>query len=268
MTDRLYYFLEEAFDMLGRRLYGAEWNGNELIAPEVPNPETIEQKAAQLEQAIAGLNHEIETAQGKIARTTDAAKVEALTARIADLENRRSECHFEQSGLPLLNKSYIASFELFERHRATREQLIGALATGVLKAWAMRGDNGIGIHARFWQGERGFAYYLDLSLVVLPRSEHGKRRGTAKILKTDFNAWLQSVTPMTEDANAALSVEQQAAAWFKQEVAAKLHTPPVRDTLLEEMRGKFPQLSSRAALRVWSQHAPETWKKAGRRSGS
>tara|TARA_R110002012_G_scaffold240677_1_gene414887 strand:+ start:232 stop:1038 length:807 start_codon:yes stop_codon:yes gene_type:complete len=268
MTDRLYFFLEETFDMLGRRLYGSEWTGNELIAVTVESPQAIEEKAAPLVQAIADANAEIVAAQDEIASTVDAAKVETLTARITDLENRRGQLHSEQNDLPLLTESYTTSYELFERHRVTEEHLIGALASGAMRAWAMRGDNGTGIHARFWRGEKGFAYYLDLSLVVLPLTEYGKRRGTAKIRITDFNAWLESVTPITEDAIAKLSVEEQATAWFKQEVAANQNKSPGRKNIVPRMQELFPGLSERAALQIWQQHAPEQWKEPGRRPGS
>ena len=235
---------------------------------QVEAPALIQEKADCLDKEIAPISAEIETIRAEIARSVNVETIANLTARIDELSERGSTLRCQHSALPLLTDSYISAFDTFERRRITEDLLIGALASNEIQCWALRGSNGIGIHSHLWCGARGFAYYLDLSLVVLPRYDYGKRRGTAKIRQTDFNTWLKSVSPLTEEAAAVLSTEEKAAAWFLREVATNRNKPPRRDDSLSEMQNHFPDLSMRAARRVWEKNAPGVWKKAGRRHGS
>lgn len=260
------HFLEEAFELLGKHLYGSEWTGWELTASPVDDPDAIERKRAEFGKQIEGLHAEITVIDERIAATVDAVTIEKLQDRRAALLSELGALHSTLSDLPVIDDRHRQRHRTFLRRQNAEAILVDALSAGDLQAWATRGLEATGIPKHLWQGEKGFQYYLELSLVVLPRQEFGKRRGSVKLRSAEFDAWLMTVERIVVDPETPLSPEEQATIWFRRFIEQQTGTPPKRDYALHRMKLEVHDLSGAGALRVWQAHAPKHWKTPGPRS--
>lgn len=261
---RTFFFLEEAFELLGKHLYSSEWTGRELTAWPVDDPDVIERKRTKLDKRIEDLRAEIAATEERIATTVDATRIDELRERRAAQLNEHGSLHSTLALLPVIDDTYRNRHRTHQRRLNAEAILVDALSAGDLQALATRGLENTGIPKHFWQGEKGFKYYLELSLVVLPRQDFGKRRATVKFGRTDTHTWLKTVAPIAEGARAVRSLEEQATVWFVEYVERYKTKRPTKANVFDEMRERFPGLSKRACERIWNQHAPEKWKRAGR----
>ncbi|WP_028793198.1 hypothetical protein [Thalassobaculum salexigens] len=264
--ERVFYFLEEAFDLLGRHLYASEWDAQEIIARPCPDPDEGDDLRVELGQQFSALTAEIDALKSAIGKTTNAAEVSRLKGESAVLEERRQDVALKRDALPIAGNLERARYARWQRRETAERVLIDAFKAETLKAWSSRGPSMTQITPDLWRGEvHGFTWYLDLSLAVLPQSISSVRRGVIKIQSDDFHKWRSTVPPIATEAQADLPLEDRATLWFRQFVSDHQGPEPKRDSAIWKIRETFPKLSEAAGKRIWAKNAPSAWKRPGPR---
>ena len=255
--------------MLGRRLYAGRWDGREITARPVDAPSVADDRRAELAASIERLDGEIEALARRIAKSVKADEIDLLIAEKAELEDRRQHLALSVGALPVFDQRDQQRLETWRRRSAAYQTLLEAFRDNTLKAWSARGMEMTLIDAELWRGEyKGFACYLDLSLVVLPRTWSGKRRGVVKIRIQDFQDWLASVLPVVPEAMDDLSTEARAKIWLQDYARKNGHIVVRKSEVLRQMSADVGDPGKRAFERLWQSHAPAPWRKRGRRHGT
>lgn len=265
-TPRALYSLEEAFELLGTHLYGNAWTGWEITATPVDDPDGIDQQRAELDAQLKGIASEIADIDRQIATVVEAEAIKERKEQLVTLSGKRSDLNAALSDLPVIDDRHRQRHDRFHRRQHTERLLIEAFSTGALHAFSTRGLEATGIPKHLWQGENGFQYYLELSLVVLPREQFGKRCGSVKLRSTEFDAWLVTVERIVVDPETPLTPEEQATIWFRRFIEQHTGIPAKHGYAIHLMRLEVHDLSGAGALRVWRAHAPKHWKRSGPRS--
>ena len=103
------YLLNEAFELLGRKLYGTDWTGGELGAQEWPSPDDWNGKRHRLQSTVAALDHDIQELEDQRPRTVNESEVKVIEDRLRKLRDKRAEVLIELARHPVPDKSFIAS---------------------------------------------------------------------------------------------------------------------------------------------------------------
>ena len=203
ITER-YYPMVWAFDHLGKHLYALQWTGNELSAREMDSPECINAKRKPLDDEIERIDKEVASLQDKKRRTTNEERLIDLDAQIQRLLTQRYKASAKLFDIREIDDGYLKAFETFKRRKEAETLLIDALKGGELSAQLI---DGYCIPRSFWNETRGFQYYLEESLAVIPGDQYGKRRGTIVLEKSAFKDWLRGVVPFEIDQESPPSAE-------------------------------------------------------------
>ena len=262
---RTFYFLEEVFELLGTHLYGSTWTGWEITARPVDDPDESEQRRSELNAQIESSAAKMTAFDERIDATVDAATIKRLQDRRAAQQSKHSDLHIALVNLPMIDDAYRRRHGAFHRRQNAERILIGAFAQNDLHAWAVRGREIIGIPEQLWQDRKGFQYYLELSLAVLPRDVSGVRRGTVKIRTAEFQSWLMTIERVIIEPGTQLAPEERAIIWFLRFIEEQSGAWPKRDYVIHLMKLEVRELSGAGALRVWRAHAPKHWKRSGPR---
>lgn len=267
--ERVFYFLEEAFDLLGRHLYASQWDGREITARPIAAPTNVDEQRAELTAGIAELDGVIHALNEQRSKCVDSAEMEAISAKRSEEEEERQRLTLAIGKLPYFDDHDRRRLEIWQRRTTAHETLLDAFRAGHLKAWSARGLEMTLIDPELWRREhRGFACYLDLSLVVLPRTWSGQRRGVVKIRIQDFQNWLASVLPVAVEAVGTLSKEDRARIWLQDFVRENAHRVVLKREVHEAMDKAVGDPGKRAFKRLWETHVPAAWRKRGRRHGT
>lgn len=263
-SDDSHYYLLQAFDRLGRHLFGEEWTGQEFQARPTRKPEAVAAEAAPIEARLA----EIQKAQNALTeakrRTTNADEVARLADELERLEMERREDLASLQQIAQTIESAHRDWPAFSRHSRTYDTLFSALRSERLQAEAV---DGMQIEWPVWEQEPGFVCYLNLSLVHVARYRSSARRMSVIIRKEAFETWRKTVDPINEKALAEIPPEQRCRAWLPGFMAAQTLPVPKPDVRAEAQQ-LFPGLSTRAFDRVWSDTAPKDRRRGGRPKAS
>ena len=168
-----YHFLLQAYDRLGRHLYGAEWTGQEILQPRLDPPEDVQVQREPLERQIGEVNAREDKIRAIISVTTDETLIAALEHEKGDQFSKRAQLQKDLRQLPKPDENYRRCYDAYARAEKAKAILFDALTSEAIKAQA---SLGMLIDWPGWGRMRGFRYDLDLSLVILPRTISGKRR--------------------------------------------------------------------------------------------
>lgn len=255
------YLLNEAFELIGQRLYGDAWTAQELFARKIVSPDEMMAERAPFEAAIDTAQRLIGRLRKEQGRVTDTRRLVEIEAEIKDASERRSDAYFQLQHLPdPTDDSYISDHGTFLRRNNAEQTLITALGRGDIEVWLLGGS---GVPKEFWHGQNGFAYDLMLSVVWMPRQRSGLRRGSARIRETQFDDWLRSVLPDDAADRADISPEDRCRAFLIEAGRSGPKAKP-RDAYKKEAMAAIPGLSERAFLQAWAEIAPPHWKRRGR----
>jgi len=264
LSDDSHYYLLQAFNHLGRHLFGDEWTGQEFQAPPATDPREITTKIEPLAPRQAELEQEMKTLTEAKGRTTDADEIARLNSELARLTDERNAVANLGYKLEQDLRSAQGDWPPFDRHTRTLETLLSAFRSKLIRADT---PNGVGIEWADWEQAGGFVCYLALSLVCAPRLRSSVRRFSVIVRKDGFAEWIKSVTPINEKALAETPPEQRCRAWLPGFMAAQTFPVPKPDVRAEAQK-RFPGLSKRAFDRVWSDTAPEHRRRGGRPKAS
>ncbi len=255
-----YYLLLEAYDLLGRRLYGRTWTGTEITARPLRPPEEIAAEHEALTRRIEALDARLAELSAEQMRLVQEDALADNERKREALLHQRQELTTRLERLPTADAQYRDKHDAFRRRVETETRLITALAEGELAA--VIGFQ-LELPRHVWRGERGFKYYLDLSLAVVPRTMSAKRHDSV-LLRTDaFDAWIETISPVVTGDPDLLPAEAMCIRYLRDVVkkGPKEHPKPA---YLEEALALIPDLSRRQFNRLWAQEVPQNWKRSGR----
>ena len=254
--DRFYPLLW-TFDLIGERIFSDQWTGTEHRSGPTPSPDEIRAQRAPLEKRVARFEKQWSDLRDRQSRITDEAELGQIKSEIDKLTGKKADTNRQLIDLPEVGEASQRRYKSFQRRVEAEGRLLSALRGGELTAYVM---DQLVIDSGYWRGRRGFKYYLSESLVILPRSDFGQRRGMAAVAIQQFDGWLEhSIGP-----GGAPPPEELAKAYlrelFEQQPTLK------RDEYLELVKRKFPEFSMRKIrTRIWDEVAGVDQTKPGRR---
>lgn len=255
------YLLNEAFELIGLRLYGHDWKGQELFARKAISPTEVRQRRAPFDAVIDETKSLGEKLWDERRRTVDANRMKEIEAELAAANRRRTDAYHELEYIAdPSDESYLQGYHRYERRCRSEERLIEALGRGDIEAYI---PGGLNIPSEFWAGRKGFAYDLALSAVCMPRNYSGARRGSVRIRESQFDKWVRLVLPDDAADRADISPEDRCRG-FLIDAARSGQKMKSREAYKEEARASIPGLSERAFLQAWAEVAPPHWRRKGR----
>jgi hypothetical protein len=152
------------------------------------------------------------------------------------------------------------AYETYQRGLVAENMLIDAL-----KDRAITANNGRNtpIDNLFWKGHPHFGYYIELSIVRMPRSSGLRRFEPARIEEQELDSWLLTLVPLTESAKKPLSLEDQCRLFLRKQVAAGPQKKS-KEAYFLEAGGEIPGLIRAGFDRAWKIEA-RAWTRGGRR---
>ena len=255
------YTLTEVFEAVGRRLFGDAWAGDEWLMPAIPSPEEIEAERRPLLEARSNAEARRDELQSEMARTVDPTRMKEILGTVEEIAGTIDEIGDRLLTIPEPDGRYRARFATYERRLTAEDVLIAALRRSELKAK----DRGGGpIPEDLWEGRKGFGYYLDLNIVVMPRNRGSRRRYSVRLDETEVETWLQTILPL-DDARIDEVSPKQRCVLFLSELIREGDPPRPKAEILAEARSRIPDLSARGFNAVWENTVPESWRRSGRR---
>jgi hypothetical protein len=255
------YLLSEAFELIGRRLFADDWNGNEWTITRAKSPEQLRDDRAPNVEKLAHFEANLKEIEDGIRRTTNATAIARLKRKRAAAFERRNKVGQALLSLPEPTEFHEWQYATYLRRQKAEELLVDSLRRGVFKAHNGRGyviDNVL------WNGHPGFVYSIELSAVRLPRALSSKRFEAARIPEGEFDRWLETLPPLTESAEAALPPIERCRSYLKRQVEAGPQAKSKAE-YLAEAQSLIPKLTEVDFESVWKEGASDEWKQPGRR---
>ncbi len=256
------YLLSEAFEMIGKRLYGTEWTSLEICANKQPAPEELEKRYADNEKARDQAHIELGEIEAQIAKTTSATKIQSLKRKLAAIHSRLPDIHSELD-LTRPDGAWRESAATYQRKLKAERMLIDALAQRKIQShngWNQTHDN------HFWGGHPHFRHSIALSIVRMPKQYSSRGWEPSRINEGEFDKWLDTVEPVTSSALAQVTREDQCVAWLRRsvETSGGQQTKSKAD-YFTEASVQIAGLTEREFNRAWPRTVPASWKGGGRR---
>ncbi|MBB3065350.1 hypothetical protein [Limibacillus halophilus] len=254
------YLLLEAFDLLGRHLYGDDWTGLEAWARPQRSTREIRQEREALLAEIEKSTIALDALTRRYNAVLDHDEQRALDAEITATRQALNETRNRLRDLPSLTGSHIRDSAAYER-RAVAEGLIkGALDKGELTA--IYGPNQP-FAWQDWKNQPWFRLDIALSLATVSPELSNLRRAPVFLPRATFQTWLDGIEPKTLERLEEMTPEMRCRAYLKEEVS-KGKTKS-RDDYQEEALSLIEGLSIRLFRQLWTEIVPDSWKQGGRR---
>ncbi|MDK9721940.1 MAG: hypothetical protein OEL53_12240 [Rhodospirillales bacterium] len=258
-----HYFLIEAFQLLGKRLFGPEWQEDELNAPRLEAPHIVAAQRAPLEAEIAELDNLVSGIDQSISRNIDMKAIEAFQEERANHFARRQEIIASLRNVYVTDLSYQSRHAAYVRRTETETRLFDALRSDNILSNIL---GGIVLNGSHWQNRPGYRHIIDLSLIVLPKLVYSKRRGTVLLPMAAFDAWLDTVMPIVINPASPPSPDLLCAQFLRRVFAqGEPYAYQKKQGFRAAARQAVPGLSDRAFNRAWGNTAPDSFKKGGRK---
>lgn len=258
----LYFVLREAYDRLGHCLYGSQWTGDEIDKDRLDPPEKFEAARAPIEARLQEINEELKAAEGQ-KWSVKADTVTQAEKNSSALFNERESLLGQLRNMHEPNDEYRTRHAAYQRRARTEAVLVDALGKG--KVQVIYGSNMI-LPGYVWRGERGFRYYLECSIAIVPRHVSAIRRGPVFVKASSFADWLRTVAPETSAVAVQRAIQERCAQFLLEKIKeTDGKQAKSRDEYFKEARALIPGLSREEFLRVWGNTVPESWRGRGRR---
>jgi hypothetical protein len=277
-----HYSLLQAFDLTGRRIFGADWTGSEAWSRRSDDPAVSMNERAAIGQEIAALERSMADLGVQITHPNDAdhKKVSQDSYRELNKKLREAESKYRHF-LPSYD-GWIIDHAAYLRMSKVDGLLMTAFGLGELKIYY---GNGNTVPWEDWRLRPAFKVYVHLSMVRVPRSERSGRgivqsnrdssitpdnpyqkpsRYAAFVDSAEFNQWVSKYSS-SPDAPGAIEPEEQCRFMIKDMLLQSDKTVLIKANCWQECKNKIPKLSERAFIRVWTDLAPLNWQKGGRR---
>lgn len=259
--DRRDYFLSETFEFVGRRLYGDSWTGREIFQHPVPSPEQLSQAHVSSREAYETIEREIAAIRERISHTISESEIRDLEQQLTSKTEVREAAIRDLNSHPKPTDTNASLYDHYQRRLEAEATLMEAIGNGRI---TVHNSHNHPIDSLLWKGHPHFCYDLELSVVRVPRSYSARRFHAARIAIREFDAWLNTISPLTKSAERALSPRERCERFLQKMVKAGQQQKPKAD-YLHEARTEIRGLSKRTFEAVWNDVALESWKSAGRR---
>jgi hypothetical protein len=253
------YFLLEAFDRLGARLYDDEWTGLEAWAcPKDPPDDMLNRRKVFTDQMKA-LDARVASLQQDFNYAADREEQSRISAEKRPLEVERAKLDMALRSLPNLSDSYHADHAMFVRRERTEQTL-----------WKAAGESkfqfqyGIGplIDWRTWRTKPGFNVYLNLSMATTSDRMTGQRRMPVLVDRVAFDQWLGEITPMNAPPDSREAQEATFVAYLKSETLKNPNR--LRKTDFQEIAKATYKIGTGRFRTLWDSHASKKQQRPGR----
>ena len=255
-----HYFLLQAFDLLGRKLYPDSWAGNEYESRDVPSPEELLELRTPIEQEIAKQERLWDEARTeikiKLLSPEDQTRCEQ---RIDEARNRCIELQEQLLHIEKPTKSHERAYKGFRRLVFVRDKLYKSFQNNEIQPLF---DGTTHIDWDSWLRNNGCKVFLAISVMTTNRMMSGKRRGSVTVEKVPFDKWLRRIEPL----EGYVSPDREAQIEFDNVIiqmaqsGVKTHT---RDECIE-IGVRQHGLSANLAKKIWQKETPPEWRRKGR----
>jgi hypothetical protein len=264
---RKHYLLSEAFELVGRQLFGQTWTGMEYAQQPTPSVDEIAAAREPYETSYTNLARDLTEIEARISRSLDQEELARATERKRTIEEQlaflRTKLHLE---LPEPNEVMRSQWETYQRCVATERTLIDAIQD---RRFSVDDGRGRQIHPLIWTNDPRFRCYLELSVAVTAKRSVTPRVQPVRIDEASFDAWVRTLQPLVghearpED---KLPPPERARAlirnWAADSNGAQLKS---KAAYMADAHGIIEGLSERAFDQAWAIEAPAAWKRHGKR---
>lgn len=256
-----HYLLLQAFDLTGRKVFGAKWRGDEAFARDAEDPSRVSGERQNVQNRIKTLAASTAPHNAILASDADEEEHQAASDALHHINQELGQLKERLATLPHLTGAWLADHETFKRRMDIEGKLFEAFLSGDL-------DLQVGpyeiVQWRNWSRQPDFKVLFSMSCVIVPRSHADqRRRGPAFIERVAFNKWLNRFAGAATETH-ELTPEGQLEGWLREKVKGPKESSKAvyKAQALEEI----PELSARAFDRIWDNVVPENWKRRGRPS--
>lgn len=253
------YLLFDAFNRLGDYLYGDEWTKLEAWARPCDPPDLLRRRDSQLVGKLRKIDAELAALSEEHRFARELGEQERLSQLMQPLRIERQRMQVEWDSIPVVTDTYIDDHAAFLRREHTERTLCEAAGEST---FGLRYATGPNIDWPTWRGEAGFKLYLNLSMAVVPPKLSSLRRGPVFVDRVPFDKWLDTLLPLNAPPNSPYVRRAAFVNFFNAEVQ-KGERRYSRTAMQEIAQGEY-EIGTREFGRIWSEHAPEHWKRAGR----
>lgn len=254
------YFLLEAFEILGRHLFGDDWKGDEIYGQVMPDADETLAERKDKEAKVAVLDERISDLSDRISRTVKESEIAALNAEKAELMVQLGALNtalaFELADPEGHHK---AAFEKDRRRRTTEETLIGALKSRAIVG--MVGPN-IEIEGSQWR-DGSFRYSIPCSLIFGLRRLSAHRRDAAFVKRDGFDTWIKMVPKVAGNTGGQPDLKERVTNYLEDFVSSNPVKPAPKPKIRMDTIERFPGLTARKFDGIWDQVVPNSWKATG-----
>lgn len=256
------YSLLQAFDLTGRRIFGAAWAGDEAFARRKEDPQAVREQRDAMTSQILTLTSQKQPHYALLAVSAGDEVHKSAASSLYDIEREMDSLKADLSALPLVTDWWIADFETFQRRIRVETELRNAFDRQELDLQVGQSDL---VQWRSWSRLSDFKVYFGLSMVRVPFAHAGeRRRGPAFVSKVALEHWLERFAP-NEASPGTLTPMARLKTWLEDKI--RRHQPKEfsKQTYLDDAKREIPGLTIRTFNTVWSHTVPDSWKKSGRK---
>jgi hypothetical protein len=263
---RKHYLLSEAFELVGRRLFGRTWTGTEYAQRPTPSPDEIAATREPYETSLTNLSRDLTEIESQIARSLDQAVLAQAAERKQRIEEQltllRTTLHLELSEP---NEAMRDQWETYQRRVAAERTLKDAIREHRFGVDDGRGNQ---IHPLVWTDDPRFRCYVELSIAVTAKRSGTPRVQPVRIEEHSFDSWLRTLGPLVahEPPKDELPPVEKARAlirkWVAESDGVQLKS---KAAYMADAQERIKGLSERGFDQAWAIEAPPSWKKHGKR---
>ena len=258
------YTLSDAFERVGRRLFGRKWLGTEYqYRGTIPTRDEMEGKRAPFLAAVEKLETELKEFNKRSAAVSDSQAVQSFAREREIIESRLEEARGALYLRPPPDDGHDQIFEIYHRRHIAEETLLEAFRSGALK---VHDGQGVEIRAAIWTDDPRFRYYIELSMVVNSKTASPRHRfQAARISQSEFEAWIKKARLPQLRARPAIPIREQCKQ-FLEKCFQETGPIPIKAKLRELANAEIPDLSENTFNSVWAAVAPAEYRKPGRKT--
>ena len=253
------YFLLHAYDVLGRHLYGSDWEGNEFKQAPVPSYEEVETIRKPYQDTLKKISERLTDIQDTLSKTIKEDEISRLSREEKELlwQSGEIETVLHQNWKP--GTSHSRQYERYIRRVFVEKKITEGMK---LNAFSVILNGSTIVDWSFWERQRGCRIVFHLSLIRVRNDISSQRWGFATINRTEFHEWLKIIEPISGNGIENLSPEERFAIDLRKMVQEGSKKHPVQ-WYLEFAQAEYG-LGPRPARRVWETNVPASWRSSGR----
>lgn len=256
------YSLLQAFDLTGRRIFGAAWTGDEAFARRADDPQAAREQRDAITSRIATLVSQEQPHRALLKINAGDEAHRNASQSLYGIGRELDALKADLNALPHVTDWWIADFETFQRRLRVETELRNAFDRQELDLQVGQSDL---VQWHSWSRLSDFKVYFGLSMVRVPFAHAGeRRRGPAFVSKVALEHWLERFAP-NEASPGTLTPMARLKTWLEDKI--RRHQPKEfsKQTYLDDAKREIPGLTVRTFNTVWAHTVPDSWMQPGRK---